>query len=109
MQVNVSARHGELQNGDQGLIVEKTERLRRLYDRVNSIDVTVDLKDKPNVEIVVSAEGTDDLVGHAEANTVLAALDLAIPKVEHQLRRVKEKKTEHRAVGHKHIDPAPES
>lgn len=109
MQVNVSARHGELQNGDQALIVEKTERLRRLYDRVNSIEVTVDLKDKPNVEIVVSAEATDDLVGHAESSTVMAALDLAIPKLEHQLRRVKEKKTQHRAVGHKHIDPAPES
>lgn len=106
MQVNVSARHGQLQNGDQALIVEKTERLRRLYDRVNAIDVTVDLKAHPNVEIVVSAEGTDDVVGHAEANTVSAALDLAIPKVEHQLRRIKEKKTEHRVTGHKHTDPA---
>lgn len=104
MQVNVSARHGELQNGDQELITEKTERLRRLFDRINAIDVTVDLADTPNVEIVVSAEGCDDLVAHAEASTVVAALDTAIPKIEHQLRRVKEKKTEHRGAGHKHVD-----
>ena len=108
MQVNVSARHGQLQNGDQELISEKCERLRRLYDRINAIDVTVDLKDKPNVEIVVSAEGTDDIVGHAESTTVVAALDTAIPKVEHQLRRIKEKKTEHRGGGLKNAGPATE-
>lgn len=114
MQVNVSARHGQLQPGDQPLIVEKAERLRRLNDRVNSIEVTVDLKQlsKPMVEIVCSVEGSDDCVGHADATTVLAALDTAIPKVEHQLRRLKEKKTEHRkadkAAGPPISDPTDE-
>ena len=37
MQVNVSARHGNLQPGDQQLVVEKAEKLRRLFDRVNAI------------------------------------------------------------------------
>ncbi|MEM9825259.1 MAG: ribosome-associated translation inhibitor RaiA [Planctomycetota bacterium] len=96
MQVNVSTRHGQLQNGDQELITEKVERLRRLLDRINAIDVTVDLQDKPIVEIVVSAERSDDIVASADATTVIAALDMAIPKVEHQLRRIKEKRTEHR-------------
>lgn len=107
MQVNVSARHGQLQPGDQDLVVEKAEKLRRLYDRTNAIEVTIDLKqqDKPHVEIVVSVEGSDDCVATGEANTVLSALDNAIPKAEQQLRRLKEKKTGHRAIGHKHIDP----
>jgi putative sigma-54 modulation protein len=115
MQVNVSARHGHLQPGDQELITEKVERLRRLFDRVNAIDVTVDLKQqsKPMVEIVVSAERVDDCVATAEATTVMAALDLVIPKVEQQLRRIKEKKTEHhrktdKASGSNHSDPAAE-
>ncbi len=107
MQVNVSARHGNLQPGDQQLVVEKTEKLRRLYDRINAIEVTIDLKqlDKPHVEIQVSIEHAEDCLATAEANTVIAALDAAIPKVEQQLRRLKEKKTGHRATGHKHIDP----
>lgn len=111
MQVNVSARHGSLQPGDQELIVEKTEKLRRLYDRINAIDVTVDLKhlDKPSVEIKVSAEHADDSVATAESSSVVSALDIVIPKVEQQLRRLKEKKTGHRATGHKHMDaPATE-
>ena len=108
MQVNVSARHGSLQPGDQELLVEKTEKLRRLYDRVNAIDVTVDLKqlDQPVVEIQVSVEQADDCLATAEASTVISALDSAIPKVEQQLRRLKEKKTGHRTTGHKHIDPS---
>ena len=106
MQVNVSARHGNLQPGDNKLIVEKADKLRRLYDRINAIDVTVDLKqlDKPAVEIQVSAEHADDCVATGESTTVISALDVAIPKVEQQLRRLKEKKTGHRATGHKHID-----
>jgi len=106
MQVSVSARHGNLQPGDQELIVEKSEKLRRLYDRINAIEVTVDLQqlDKPTVEIQVSVEHSDNCVATAESTTVLSALDVAIPKVEQQLRRLKEKKTGHRATGHKHID-----
>lgn len=106
MQVNVSARHGSLQPGDQGLIEEKVLKLRRLYDRVNAINVTIDLEhlDKPHVEIHVSVEHSDDLVAHAEATTVVAALDAAIPKAEQQLRKLKDRKTGHRATPAKHIE-----
>jgi putative sigma-54 modulation protein len=106
MQVSVSARHGSLQNGDQELVEDKVKNLRRLYDRINAIEVTIDLehRDNPSVEICVSAEHADDSVAKANASTVIAALDLAIPKIEQQLRRLKEKKTGHRASGHKHID-----
>ena len=106
MHISVSARHGSLQPGDQELIEEKVSRLRRLYDRVNAIEVTVDLEhlDNPAIEIQVSVEHADNCVATANATTVIAALDLAIPKVEQQLRRIKQKKTGHRATGHKHID-----
>ena len=106
MQISISVRHGELQPGDQPLIEEKVEKLRRLFDRVNAIEVIIDLKqiDNPMVEIKVSAEHAADCVASADATTVIAALDLAIPKVEQQLRRAKEKITGHRVTGHKHID-----
>ncbi|TWU34557.1 Sigma 54 modulation protein / S30EA ribosomal protein [Novipirellula aureliae] len=106
MQVSVSARHGNLQPGDQQLIVEKTEKLRRLYDRISAIEVTVDLEnlDKPSLEIRVSAEKTDDCISTGEANTVISALDSAIPKMEQQLRKLKDKKTGHRNTPHKHIE-----
>lgn len=106
MQINVSVRHGSLQPGDQQLIEEKVAKLRRLYDRINAIGVTIDLKqlDQPSAEINVSAEHADDCVAKGHASHVIAAIDVAIPKVEQQLRRLKQKKTGHRATGHKHID-----
>lgn len=104
MQVNVSARHGHLKQADQQLITEKAEKVRKFYDRINAIDVTVDLEhqDKPHVEINVSAEGAADFVATAMAASVLAALDAAIQKVEQQVRKHKEKVTDHKGLGHKH-------
>jgi putative sigma-54 modulation protein len=109
MQISISVHHNNMQPGDQPIIEEKVEKLRRLFDRVNAIEVIIDMKqiDNPSVELKVSAEHSADCVASADATTVLAALDLAIPKIEHQLRRIKEKVTEHRATGHKHIDPTP--
>jgi putative sigma-54 modulation protein len=104
VQVNVSARHGHLKPEDQAIIVEKVEKVRRLFDRINAIEVTVDLEhlDKPTVEINVSAEHSNDFVATTQSTTVISALDLTIGKVEQQIRKHKEKVTEHKATGVKH-------
>ncbi len=104
MQVNVSARHGHLKSEDQAIIVEKVEKVRRLFDRINAIEVTVDLEnlDKPSVEINVSAEHAPDFVASAQSQSILSALDLTIGKVEQQIRKHKEKVTEHKASSVKH-------
>lgn len=106
MQTSISVRHGELQPGDQPLIEEKVAKLRRLFDRINAIEVIIDLKqlDHPWVEIKVSAEHSNDCVASSDSTTVMSALDLALPKIEQQLRKAKDKLTGHRAVGHKHIE-----
>jgi len=105
VQINVSARHGHLKQDDQQIITEKVEKIRKFYDRISSIEVTVDLEhiDKPHVEINVSAEAAPDFIATATAQSVLAALDLAIQKVEQQVRKHKEKVTDHKGVGHKHV------
>lgn len=110
MQVNVSARHGSLTGPDQELVREKVEKVRRLYDRINSIQVTVDMQhqDQPHVEINVSAEHSQDFVATAKATTVISALDLSIQKIEQQLRKHKEKLTGHKGSSIKHISPAVE-
>ncbi|MFM8405731.1 MAG: ribosome hibernation-promoting factor, HPF/YfiA family [Pirellulaceae bacterium] len=106
MQVNVSARHGHLKAGDQQLIVEKSEKLRRFFDRINAIEVTVDLEhqEKPTLEFNIYADGSHDFVASASSTTVQAALDLAIEKVEQQLRKHKERITDHKVAGHKHLE-----
>ena len=92
MQIKISARHGHLSEPTQQFIREKAEKLLRFFDRLTSIDVTVDLKsDTKQVEFLVSAEHKHDFVAREKNDDILAAVDLVVDKLEGQLRRYKEK------------------
>ncbi len=105
MQINISARHGHLSTQTQAMISEKVEKVQRFHDRITSIVVTCDLehKEKPDLEIRVTAEHSSEFVATASAENLLAALDGAMHKIEQQLRKHKEKLTDHRAPGVKHL------
>jgi len=97
VQVVITARHGHLADGTKEKITAKVERLVRLFERILSIEVTVDLEheDKPSVDLQVSAEHKHDFVATEVSTSVMAALDGAIHKLEQQLRKYKEKVQEH--------------
>lgn len=113
MQTTIAARHGHLSTATQEKIAEKVEAVRKFFDRMTAIAVTVDLehRERPKLELRVRAEHHEEFVAIEEAETVFAALDGAVEKMENQLRRFKERLKEHRAVGHKHLEPpsSPES
>ncbi len=92
MQIKVSARHGHLSEATQQFIREKAQKLLHFFERIMSIEVTVDLKnDVKLVEFLVSAEHKHDFVARESNNDILAAVDLVVDKLEAQLRRYKEK------------------
>ena len=96
MQVKISVRHGHLSENTQALIREKALKLLTVFERLTMIEVTVDLKkseeDKAaRVEFVVQAEHKHDFVAQESNNDVVAAVDLALHKLQMQLRRYKEK------------------
>jgi putative sigma-54 modulation protein len=71
---------------------EKVQKLPRFFERLTSIEVTVDLKNDLNVvELLVSAEHKHDFVARESNSDVLAGVDLVVDKLEGQLRRYKEK------------------
>jgi putative sigma-54 modulation protein len=109
VQVKISARHGHLSQSTQDRLTEKVEKLTRFFDRITGIEVTADLQNEstPNVEVKVTAERHDPFVASDSASSVSAALDSVMDKLEAQLRKHKEKVTEHRGPGHRHteIDP----
>lgn len=92
MQIKISARHGHLTEPMQEFIRQKAEKLLRFFERLTSIEVTVDLKSETKVvEILAKAEHKHEFVATEQNNDVLAAMDLVIDKIEGQLRRYKEK------------------
>ena len=98
MQVKVSVRHGHLSDEVQRVIREKAAKLLHFFERLTMIEVTADLQQKEakHIELVVQAEHKHDFVARESHPEVLAALDLALSKLEGQLRRYKEKIQDHR-------------
>jgi putative sigma-54 modulation protein len=104
VQINVSTRHGHLSQGSQDRISEKVGKLNRLFERLTAVAVVCDVEDEtnPEVEIKVSAERAEDFVATERAESLMAAVDGAIHKLEQQLRKHKEKIKGHRTPGHRH-------
>lgn len=102
MQITISTRHGDLSDATQAKIRGKVERLSRYFERLSSIDVTVDLgnDELPSVDVRVSAEHKHDFVATEQVTSLMAAVDGAVHKLEQQLRKYKERVQErHRQAG----------
>ena len=98
MQIKISSRHGHLHKDQNDFIQEKAEKLLHIFNRLTSIEVTVNLEDPAalEVEFVVKAEHKGDFVARERSADVRAACDLVLHKLEGQLRRYKEKIQDHR-------------
>jgi putative sigma-54 modulation protein len=93
VQIKLSARHGHLNEDHQQEIRHKAERLLHYFDRITMIDITVDLGDKirKKVEILVDAEHKHDFVARDEHEELMAAVELAFDRIQHQIHKYKEK------------------
>lgn len=96
MQIKISARHGHLDPETQQFIRDKAEKLMHVFSRLTSIDVIVDREhDLQTVEFNVSAEHKHDFVAREKQTELRAAVDLALDKLEAQLRKYKERIQDH--------------
>lgn len=97
MLVNVTARHGNLNEATRQKIIEKVERLSRLADRVSKIEVKVEMEkpDQPVVDLFVSTELKKEFTAVYSSDNLMGCVDQVIDKVENQMRKFKEKLTDH--------------
>lgn len=110
MQVNISTRHGHLSSQSQAKISDKVIKLSRFHDRITAAEVTVDLENEehPSVEIQVTAERAGRFVASENADQLMAAVDAVLHKLEQQLRKHKEKRTDQKRHGGKRVAAEPE-
>lgn len=106
MEISISTKHGHVSEAIQQTIREKVQRLPRFFDRTTAIRVIVDLEhtEEPLVELRVTAEETNDFFAADRGANVVVALDRVIQKLEQQMRKHKEKLTEHRGRSNKHFE-----
>ena len=101
MQVIVTMRHGHVMEETKERLARQAEKLTRIYDRLTSIELVVDLQDAshPKVDLLVSAEHKHDFVAHEQSDVLLTAVEKVVHKMERQIRKYKEKTIE------QHRDP----
>ena len=100
MQTKLSVRHGQLSPATQSKITAKVARLKRYFDGLTALNVTVDLQNPalPAVEIVASAEHFHEMVSHDVSGHLWRSVDGSVQKLEQQLRKHKEKTRDHKHV-----------
>jgi len=93
MQITISTRHGDVSDATKEKIAQKIEKFQRFFDRLVSVDVTVDLDkaDEPNIEVAVRSEKRQDFVASYRSNDLFGAVDQVIGKLEQQIKKHKEK------------------
>lgn len=93
VQTTLTTRHGQLGEDTRTKLLAKTEKLPRHFDRLTSIELVIDLQDanKPNVELLVSAEHKHDFVAHDQSDNLLGSVEQVVQKMEQQLRKYKER------------------
>jgi putative sigma-54 modulation protein len=97
VQIEISTRHGGLNADQQRYLHDKAEKLLKYFGRLMAIEVAVDqVKHAWEVEILVSAEHKHDFVAREAGSTPEAAMDACVHKIEHQLRRYKERVQRHK-------------
>ena len=100
MQVSITCRHGSISQSTHDYMSQKVEKLLTYFGRVTSIGITVDFSNgKSTVEILVNTEHRHDLVAAETADEATVAFDLALHKMEQQVRKYKEKIQDHRGPG----------
>jgi putative sigma-54 modulation protein len=107
VEIKFATRHGHVSDDTQAKIAAKLERLSRLYDRITSIEVTINLehRDLPDLDVRVSVEHRDDFVAASQSEDLLASTDDVVRKLEQQLRKYKEKVVDrHRTAAHKQVE-----
>ena len=97
MQISISSRNGSLSAEMSEYVREKLAKLPKIFERIESIAATVEFRpEMTRIELLVNAEHKHDLVARDEASNFQGAVDLAMHKMETQLRRYKERIQQHR-------------
>lgn len=95
MQITITARHFDLTNAIRDYIEQSCEKLSRYFDHIISIHVILTLESMRNhVELNLHASKFN-LQSESEEMDMYIAVESAIEKMETQLKKLKDKVTDH--------------
>jgi len=95
MQINLTGHHIEVTDSLREFVNEKMSRLERHFDKVSNTHVILTVEgDRHKAEATVHMSGNDIFADHTDAD-MYAAIDKLIDKLDRQVKKHKEKITNH--------------
>ncbi len=97
MPIQVFAHHMQLPEPLRARVIEKAEHIRRIFNGVLTVHVTLDAeKERRFVEVVANVSHGSPVVARVTTQNVAEAIELAFDKAEAQLRKHKDRIRDHR-------------
>lgn len=101
MKFIISGRHIELTDALKAYAKEKTSKLPKHLDTITEVEVTVDGSDPDNpiVGIIARASKNQPFIITETSDDAYKCIDIAVRKLERQLRKKKEQQRDSKHVG----------
>lgn len=96
MQINFTGRHIEVTPALREFATGKFERLIRHFEKIGSINVLFEVDKLRHIAEATVHVAKNEIHAHSESEDLYSAIDLLIDKLDRQLKKYKEKLTEHR-------------
>ncbi len=96
MQITTTARHFELTPALKDHIEERMGRLKRYFDQILKSHVTLSVQKHEHVADVWLHGNGVDFKGHGKSEDMYVSVDLAVDKLERQVKKYKEKTRSHK-------------
>ena len=97
MQINIDGHHVDLTDSMREYLTTKLSRIERHFDQVVDVHVVLNVeKQRQMVEATVHVAG-NNIHAHSESDDMYAAIDALLDKLDRQIKKHKEKLTNHRA------------
>ena len=95
MQLNITGHHVEVTDALRAYVTEKLDRVERHFDHVTNVHVVLSVEKLRQI-----AEATINITGNqlhavAEDEIMYAAIDALVDKLDRQIKKHKEKLTDH--------------
>ncbi|MEX1012268.1 MAG: ribosome-associated translation inhibitor RaiA [Waddliaceae bacterium] len=94
-QIHVTGRNVNVTEPMKQYAIEKVSKIERFTDRVIDVLVIMDVQKIDHRCEIVMRMGHTKIIGHATTTDMYASVDLAVQKIEKQIRRYKKRLQEH--------------
>jgi len=100
MLFTISGKHIEITDAIRAHAKEKVEKLPRFFNQISHIEVLLDASQgsMPSVEIIARAEHFGDIIAKDTGPDAYTCIDMAVHKLERQLKKIKEKQRDNKFV-----------